>query len=163
MTRRVSSIPGETLSSGETPVSRETLANAATQCSTRVLPFRVSNCLGRAAPNRVPVPPPSTTATMCFTVTSADFTRVRGEVPRLNQGLRTTLRSRLHLKRLSGDAPPYRRSPRVRGGGHGLPECAPVRVLPAQPADAVEDLRGLRRDHRGMAHRGIGPRRGHRA
>jgi hypothetical protein len=35
----------------------------------------VSNCLGSAAPNRVPTPPPSTTATMRFAITSADFTR----------------------------------------------------------------------------------------
>ena len=49
--------------------------NAATQCSTRVWPLSTSNCLGSAAPKRVPVPPPSTTATMRFTVTTADFTR----------------------------------------------------------------------------------------
>lgn len=67
MTRRMSSIPWPSPFLG-------TLAKADTQCSTRVLPARTSNCLGSAAPNRVPVPPPSTTATMRFAVTPADFT-----------------------------------------------------------------------------------------
>src|SRR5580700_1314138 len=46
-------------------------ANAATQCSTSVLPPRMSSCLGRAAPNRVPTPPPSTTATNRVTVVTS--------------------------------------------------------------------------------------------
>src|SRR5689334_16321266 len=45
-------------------------ANAATQCSTRVLPLRVSSCLGTVVPNRLPTPPPSTTATIRVTATS---------------------------------------------------------------------------------------------
>jgi hypothetical protein len=57
MTRSTSSTPGA-------------CPNAVTQCSTRVLPASVSSCLGMAAPKRLPLPPPSTTATIRVTVTT---------------------------------------------------------------------------------------------
>src|SRR5215831_8910209 len=57
MTSRTSSMPGAWL-------------NAATQCSTSVRPPTVSSCLGIEAPNRLPTPPPSTTAAIHVTATS---------------------------------------------------------------------------------------------
>src|SRR5215472_5236771 len=56
-----------TSSTSSTPGARP---NAATQCSTSVRPPSVSSCLGIEAPNRLPTPPPSTTAAIHVTATS---------------------------------------------------------------------------------------------
>ena len=143
MTSRISSIPGAA-------------ANAATQCSTSVLPSRASNCLGSAAPNRVPAPPPSTTATMRFTITSADFTWcVAARFPKESGA--------------AGYAEitaPYQCRSAGRGGGmtgHLSASRSPHALYRLAAAHAVPDLRWLRGDRGAMADRRLGARRDHRA
>src|SRR6516162_1981498 len=64
-----------TSSTSSTPGAAE---NAVTQCSTSVFPLRLSSCLGTVAPNRLPMPPPSTTATIRVTATSGTLPPVCG-------------------------------------------------------------------------------------
>src|ERR1700733_11445707 len=142
MTSTVSSMPGAS-------------ANAPTQCSTSVFPARVSSCLGSAAPNRVPKPPPSTTATIRVTVTWGLYPRVsRRGYPRQLVGAQVRWGSLMPGGQ--GEDPDDRRGascePALR-----RPSGAAGDRLPDSTGGDGQDLRGVRGDRGGLALPRLGP------
>src|SRR5580698_141918 len=130
-------------------------AKAPTQCSTSVFPARVSNCLGRAAPNRVPTPPPSTTATIRVTVTSGTLPpRVPVWISAIGKGL--AVRWGNLVPGGQGEDPHDRRGascePAIR-----RPSGAPGDRVPNSTGGDGQDLRGVRGDRGGLALARLGP------
>src|ERR1700677_1933352 len=135
MTSTISSMPGAS-------------AKAPTQCSTSVFPARVSNCLGSAAPNRVPTPPPSTTATIRVTITPGLYLRVsRCGYPR--QLVDAQVRWGNLMPGGQGEDPHDRRGatcePAIR-----RPSGAPGDRVPDSTGGDGQDLRGVRGDRGGL-------------
>src|SRR5580698_8935381 len=136
MTSTVSSMPGAS-------------ANALTQCSTSVFPARVSNCLGSAAPNRVPTPPPSTTATIRVTVTSGLYPRVsRCGYPRQLVGAQVRWGN---LKAGGQGEDPHDRRGATCEPALRRPSGAPGDRVPGSTGGDGQDLCGVRGDRGGLA------------